>query len=709
MNTPFEGIKAWVGRSDDPFLHQASFAHLKVSRHILFDQNVWTAIFPGLWHADAGYCVGSSLDAGVAFFAFQKLANAEDDSPGFEFSCYQGWVESLEEHRVADGAGVNSWNLAMDPDDCIVVAFVIDPQMSAECALALIATVQWAADLGSQYRLRILTISFEDAPRALRRLLYHYDLGAPHTMSLNPPDSAAALRREVHRLIQVNEDDLVQAFQRESRGDLERQGVISWQKLPQFDHGQDRDVIHVPTMDISVQDRSRSVNSLTITLEEDIEAAFSGFMNQYRAQSTAWVDGCYLRSVPPAFRSPFPLENFDNLHLFLNSHRQQFIYDAVTGQPTWVNLPICHEERLEQVAWTVRTRNIPSRISIYTEASSIDDFISSGSLHRRLKVCNEHVGGFIAATTRQFARWGVDTSSVLCCFFESSIDKMAHLSLLDRLHVQGILGNKESTIGLVGHHLDIFYKVLPVVGFDHRLALFVALPSSNAVVRQVKVQLAAILTAGIRQLFTFDADFWDKTLVLECSGWSTNLAPTGSMWLALGLWRRGALDYDDYSSRKVSQNTKDGKLGLGDCGISVDVATCHEISQAITAICSVFMASEVPMLPVSASEESRVLKSEECIELQKHLLQAYIFQLTRCVDGPDGPILHDMTTRMRIDLDHGIPQWIRFSINLKKSKRSGNANLGPIFGIYHGMERAENSGTVRLSDWTWIPIPVVAD
>ncbi|RSL73886.1 hypothetical protein CEP54_000297 [Fusarium duplospermum] len=707
---PFDEIKAWVNRNDDPFLHQASFAHLKVSRHFLFDESVWSAIFPGLWRADSGYCVGSSLDAGIAFFGFRKLTLLHDDHPGLEFSYYYGWVETLKSWRLADGPGFKSWNTAdIGEPEHLAVVFVIDPQMSAECALALIATVQWAADLGSQYKLRILTISSEDAPRALRRLLYHYNLGEPHTMSLSPPDGFASMRREVHHLVQVNQNDLVQAFQRESRGDLEKQGVISWQKLPQFDHGQDRNVIHVPAMDIFVKDRYYSVNSLAIMLEDEVATVFSGFIDQYRAHSTAWVDACYLRFVPPAFRSPFPLDHFDNLHLFLSSHREQLIYDAVSGQLTLVNLPICHEERLEQIAWAVRTRNIPSRICIYTEASSIDNFISSGSRHRRLKVCNEQVGGFIAAATREFAPWGVDTSSVLCCFFESSIDKMAHVSMLDRLHVQGILGNKESSIGLVGHHLDVFHKVLPVVGFDHRLALFVALPSSNAVVRQVKVQLAALLTAGIDQLFTFDADVSNEDLTQQCSGWTQPLASTGTMWLALGLWRGGALEYDNYRSRRVSEETKDGKLKFDDCGVSVNVATCHEIGHTITAICDAFMAHEIPMLPVNASRESRHLNVDECIELQKHLLQAYIFQLTRRVDGPAGSSLYDVTTRMRIDVNHGMPYWTRSTIDFKRFQETEYANFPSIFGIYHGMEREENSSTIRLSDWTWISTPVVAN
>jgi hypothetical protein len=95
------------------------------------------------------------------------------------------------------------------PTDSLCVAFVIDSQMSAECAISLIATVQWAADVSSQYMIRVMTISSEDASRALRKLLYIYDLGCPHPLSLNPPDSIALVRREVQRVIRTDQSDIV--------------------------------------------------------------------------------------------------------------------------------------------------------------------------------------------------------------------------------------------------------------------------------------------------------------------------------------------------------------------------------------------------------------------------------------------------------------------------------------------------------------------
>ncbi|KAJ4325198.1 hypothetical protein N0V84_003580 [Fusarium piperis] len=681
-STPFAEISAWVNRSDEPFTYQASFAHLKVSRDVLSDESAWSIIIAGLWDAEWGICVGSSLDAGTAYFEHGKLSDIQGDAPNFKFSCYGGWVEMLQGWRVDEG-----WDMDMGTVDLVVVAFVIDPQMSAECALALIATVQWAADISSEYTVRILTISSEDAPRSLRKLLYHCHLCHPHTMSLNPPDSPASMRREVQKIIQTNQSDLIQRFQRESRLDLERQVVISWHTLPPFHLDEDRHIVRTESVDQLVQDRFMLDSNLALMRRGEWEARFLVPVSYSHAQNTASQDCCFVRFVNPALRPPSPLDGFHSLHLFLSSHRTQLIYDAVTGQLTRVNLPVSQDERLEQVAWGIRTRNVPDRICIYTEASTVDEFVSAGSHHRRLKICNEQVGGFIAAACRNFSHWGIDGPSVVSCFFESNIETMAHLNTFSRLHVQGVLGDRELTIGLVGRHATIFDQVLPLVGFDYRLALFVALPSDNAIVRQIKVQLAALLTVGTDRLFAFDEDVSEVDLSPHCGGWSKPLARTGCMWLALGLWKGGAMVYDDY---KVPQDSlsEDGKLRLGESEIMVDISKCHQINKIIKLLCDTIMAQEIPMLPINSSAESRELLPREFLELQKHLLHAYIFQLT---EGAGGPKFYDVSACMSIDATSGIPHWAKSTLDFQRIRQSDLTGNGIVFGIYHGMERDEGS------------------
>ncbi|KAJ4157060.1 hypothetical protein NW754_008702 [Fusarium falciforme] len=712
-NVAFEGIREWASSDSPPGPRNVSFAHLKVSRHCMSDENVWQVIIAGLWDAEWGICVGSSSDAGTAYFAHDKLEDDHegDEGPLFEFLCYHGWRESLSSYRVANGPGLKSWNMDISPTDSLCVAFVIDPQMSAECAISLIATVQWAADVSSQYMIRVLTISSEDAPRALRKLLYIYDLGCPHPLSLNPPDSIASMRREVQRVIRADQSDIVRALQRESQRDLERQVVVSWQhKLPQFDLGENRRIIiRVLELDVYDQDRVFLVTNLTLMRQGDFEHRFSSIINDYRSRSTASLNGCVVRFVPHTSRPPFPLDGFDNVHLILASHRDQIVHDAVTGQLTRINLPICQEERLEQVAWAVRTRNVPTSISIYTESSSVDDFVSSGSHYRRLKICNEQAGGFIAVVVRCLSNWGVDGLSIVCCFFEANIEKSAHLNTISRLHVQGILGDKSLSIGLVGRNSDIFDLALYVLGFDHRLALFVALPSESAVVRQVKVQLAALLSEGIDRLLHFDDDVSEHDLASQSQGWTKPLARTGSMWLALGLWKGFAAKYDDFTTPRTSREAEYGKLKLDDYGVSIDVATCQQISKTINTLCSFFVEQEIPVLPVRSVVELRELRPAEVLELQKHLLHAYIFQLTEQLDGPSGPKFLDISTQMDIDVECGIPHWTKSTLDFERIRKSDLTGTGSIFGIYHGMERTEGSSVVRLSDWTWISTSVVSD
>ncbi|EEU42007.1 uncharacterized protein NECHADRAFT_86154 [Fusarium vanettenii 77-13-4] len=710
-NIAFEGIREWASSDSPPGPRNVSFAHLKVSRHCMSDKNVWQVIIAGLWDAEWGVCVGSSLDAGTAYLAHAQLADDHqgDEGPIFEFLCYYGWRESLEDYRVADGAGLKCWNMDMAPTDSLCVAFVIDPQMSAECALGLIATVHWAADVSPQYMIRVLTISPEDAPRALRKLLYAYGLDSPYPISLNPPDSVASKRREVQKIIQASQKDFVQELQKESRGDLTRQAVISWHNLPHFDLDEDRHISRIAERDVYEQDRVFLVTNLTMMSQGDVEDRFSGLINDYRNSATARLDGCVIRFVPHTSRPPFPLDGFDNLHIFLSSHREQVIHDAVTGQLTRVNLPVCQEERLQQVAWAFRTRNVPASIAIYTEASSLDEFVSSGSHYRRLKVCNEQAGGFVAGVVLGFAHWGLDGPSIISCFFESNLERSAHINRWSHLHIQGILGDKGTSVGLVGKHSVIFNQVLQVLGFDHRLALLVALPSESAVVRQVKVQLAALLSAGIKRLFIFHDDVLEKDLVSHCQGWSKPLARTGSLWLALGLWKGLATAYDDFSTPRTLREAEDGMLTLVDSGVSFNLVTCQQINKTITTLCNLIMEQEIPMLPVRSFREVQELRPVEVLELQKHLLHAYIFQLTQQFDGLNGPMFVDLSTRVNIDQEFGIPHWTKSTLDFDRIKKSDLTGRGSIFGIYHGMERSEGSGQVRLSDWTWISTSVVAD
>ncbi|KAL6354988.1 hypothetical protein LRP88_12346 [Fusarium phalaenopsidis] len=519
------------------------------------------------------------------------------------------------------------------------------------------------------------------------------------------------MRRKVQRVIRTDQSYIVRALQRESQRDPERQIIISWQhKLPQFDLGENRRIIiRVLELDIYDQDRVFLVTNLTLMRQGDFEHRFSSIINDCRSRSTASLDGCVIRFVPHTSRPSFPLDGFDNVHLILTSHREQIIHDAVTGQLTRINLPICQEERLEQVAWAVRTRNVPTSISIYTESSSVDDFVSSGSHYRRLKICNEQAGGFIAVVVRCLANWGVDGPSIVCCFFEANIEKSAHLNTISRLHVQGILSDKSLSIGLVGRYSDIFDLALCVLGFNHHLALFVALPSESAVVRQVKMQLVALLSEGIDILLHFDDDVSEHDLASQCQGWAKPLARTGSMWLVLGLWKGFAVKSDDFTTPKTSREAEDGKLRLDYYGVSIDVTTCQQISKTINTLCSFFVEQEIPVLPVRSVVELRELRPTEVLELQKHLLHVYIFQLTEQLDGPNGPKFLDVSSQMDIDFEWGIPHWTKSALDFERIRKSDLIGTGSIFGIYHGMERTEGSSVVRLSDWTWISTSLIAD
>ncbi|KAM0548034.1 hypothetical protein ACHAPJ_010092 [Fusarium lateritium] len=421
----------------------------------------------------------------------------------------------------------------------------------------------------------------------------------------------------------------------------------------------------------------------------------------------------------------------ENMHRIAITKGCTTIFDSFTEQVTSITFRTSEEERREQIAWSESAAHALDTIFIYTDESSTDAFLRQGTQDRRLKVCNEHAAGFITSLVCLVdSGWGVDIGKAISCFFTSDTDMSTSELILGRLAQQHVTSHMPDdqevddyaefpiSLGDIGKRSYILQSILPIVDFDHRLALFIVLPYESSVVLRTKLQLAAILITGIDRLFTFPPlgsktrKQYRRSLVKACRGWTTPLAHTGSIWLAVGLWRR---------SLSISQETHpDGghsdDIRIPGVGVTVNSAMARQAQQTLTSLTNNMLMKEVAILPDHVPE-SRQLTSKECFILHKHLAQAYWYQLTTVTCDVDGHPAVELHEKPQGGIFVDLPPWVKNTVefkNLAKADMSSyrrdivyDVHEGTILGMFQGMYRDACSSNILLNDWTWIPTAAV--
>ncbi|PCD30481.1 hypothetical protein AU210_010162 [Fusarium oxysporum f. sp. radicis-cucumerinum] len=196
---------------------------------------------------------------------------------------------------------------------------------------------------------------------------------------------------------------------------------------------------------------------------------------------------------------PLEIHNFDELHLVMGtSGIYQKAWDDISRQvielPHWASM----EDRHLQ-SWWIRQPSIPSR-TLYTGT-------------------------------------GIDPDAALSCFVRQA-QRAQEMSL--RLHIQRLTA--KDGLDLSEKEAGIFRTVVSLLGYDHRLALFVALDSGPEA-RRVKVQLTIMLKHGMdRTIRIHSSVFNDRkrynSVLRGCYGLGSSMARQGTMWLNLGLLKR---------------------------------------------------------------------------------------------------------------------------------------------------------------------------
>ncbi|KAJ4262937.1 hypothetical protein NW762_006550 [Fusarium torreyae] len=733
-----DAIQAWVAPRNDKRLPDVRFSHASVPSDWVLDKYMWTDLLRAVClkgPADV-WVVGPTARTDIAALAWNEL----DDSPthfdnaAINFTYYE-FFAYLEQCREEPGVGVEAWNYD-DEDDAQTVILLLDPQMGADCALAMLSAVHWATDICHVVPVRIMTISFSKCPESLERLLARYGHPAPSPLAFafTPTIIMAAARQGFQQVIQVpdcSNDNLPRALSRALKQDVGRQIVVcfppwAWaDQLLRQDHGP---FVEMRTKDGDLEDRLSIRNKIPW---KNLGAYERKDVNTNMHRIIANTQGCTVLYSRPGFRPPFPLEGFDQIHLRLSSYRQQKVFDSFTRQVTSITLRTSEEERREQLAWSASAAHASDTIFIYTDESSTDAFLHQGTRDRRLKVCNEHAAGFITSLVCLVdAGWGVDIGRVISCFFISETDQSTSELILYRLRNLDFTSHEPeddefqdyeefpTSLGSIGKLSHVLQSILPIVDFDYRLALFIALPYESSVVLKTKLQLAAILTTGIDRLFSFPPlgsktqKQYRRSLIKACRGWTISLAHTGSIWLAVGLWRR---------SLSISQETHpDGghsdDIRIPDVGVTVNSAMARQVQQTLTSLTNHMLMGEVAVLP-DHYPESRQLRSEERFILHKHLARAYWNQLTTVMCNVGNHPVVELHEKPQGGGFVDLPPWVKNTVNFKSlakrdlSSRGRDAvwkvHKGTILGMFQGMCREARSSNILLNDWTWIPTAAV--
>ncbi|KAF5612480.1 uncharacterized protein FTJAE_14080 [Fusarium tjaetaba] len=394
---------------------------------------------------------------------------------------------------------------------------------------------------------------------------------------------------------------------------------------------------------------------------------------------------------------PLVLKNFDQLHVVMGaSGINKKAWDDFSRQV--IELPhFASTEDRHLQSWWVNQPSIPARF-LYTGGQNMRLFIEAGMSRLRL-VENTQLGGFIASVV-DIASWGIDPGAAVGCFVREP-QRAQEMSL--RLRTQGITAKDGLGLGLSGKETVVFRSVISLLGYDHRLALFVAL-DSRPEVRRVKVQLAAMLKYSSNQVISINTTVFDdrkkySSVLRGCHGHGSSMARQGTMWLNLGLLKR----HQNMSELQNADGSPEDTLSelvrvRPDRALLIHTET-GEILNCLTNL-GVSVDNDN-----SVAHESKELGSDAKDEISFHLARAFPHNLVvtenLSANEKDAPRLcHNvMSTWLQLKQD-GRARLVDINSYLKKER-------GSAFGICCDFGR-DHHRNHTFNDWTYIPMIVIA-
>ncbi|EEU41172.1 uncharacterized protein NECHADRAFT_83320 [Fusarium vanettenii 77-13-4] len=709
MNTnapPFQQLHDDIGSflrgPLDPSSRDVRFGHLSLPHNHWARINIGAQIIDSIHRTDRSMGIALVLSPVELELIDGDYDGLPEDAGPFNFKAidYSRCLHILRSNRETPGGqGPAAWKNEPQPEgwnednvcpDRMIFVLSLDLSLRADCALALIGLVQWALDVSHRWtsKIRLLTVSSclnNNLLSALVRLredfpVAHFDFDSN---DLDPPSP----------------DAIVHA-------------PLSW--VPRWvsnvmrdaDLGSRHAILYVPTSDFS------TLLGMTLNERSPLSAVFSWLgqgehftfagpiLERLRCQipEDAPESRAMIIDVDPEFPIPGFLDGFTHAHIVLGTESWGILFDATSRQLVSTMYELTADER-HAMQWWCQQPNIPEdNLHIYAGPDGLEGYLDAAPSRRRVHVENTQAGGFIAAVF-DMAPWGLDPARVLPYFIHSSLVLQ---EMSNRLFAQGIIQAAPQQLALRGRQVTTFRAVLPHTQYDHRLAYFIALDSSNSTVLSIKLQVATLLMILPTHRIQINADVLPLAdLVQTCWGYGRGLASTGYLWMMLGLWKRLALEHGEFNFPEHFQYEVGITLMAAQGGIQVNSIAARLFRHFLWELKEDFSVEELP--EVSIAEEMDDLTEAQVTELQQHLLLAFIHQLVLTNRVSDTELEHTIvatgTKLVRVESgpDHlGVATVDRLGKN------------GTLFGFCTSLFRIEGGHLVGKG-WTWIPSDVVTE
>ncbi|KAF4472481.1 hypothetical protein FALBO_606 [Fusarium albosuccineum] len=512
---------------------------------------------------------------------------------------YVEFFNSLKSHR-RPGVGRMGWEPL---NENTVIMFLIDPTFPADCALALTALVQWAMNVHTLTTLRVITASIDSNYDVVQRLVKLQD---PH-VTVNQVDLASLSDQDHIRNADICEASNEQAIAQE---------IFEFAKANP-DHPQTIISFHTGNLQGALEELIREAGMPEMNVTAVSTAKCVPALMNFVRQTDGFRPFRFLEVYPAFPFTPMALAGNTDVHIVLGSWCvSSSIWNNKIGQNAISQIKTSREQRIAQMCWARQPHALQTRI--YLEGDNLTSFMATHHARRRL-IEGQQLGGFIASVV-DISSWGIDTIPTIRCMVR---DARLIAEQMHRLRVQRVICDEG--LALSTSEANAFRAALPVVQFDHRRALFVALDATPRV-RLVKVQLAVLMTAGVHGTWSIspsageDADLREQ--IFDCCwGYGRRMARQGAMWLALGLWKHLIRSQDDPDGRLLRYNAVN-RL------VSIERNDMRRLKQQLEDLLTALREQNIPLpLDTSVRDEIEDVNAQEQIQLQSHLLRAFISQL----------------------------------------------------------------------------------
>lgn len=602
---------------------------------------------------------------------------------------------ALRANRREAGSHRRAWNGTYDlkewhekaimPKRALVVIH-LDRQVSADSALALIALVQWAFDviIDTRCRIHILTMS----TYGIRNIVP--DLAKRRAPDLAIPELDLAPFGDLDPIANarvIQHQDIASQLHRAILSSNGRPVAIIFLGNQDLFHG------IVQFCDWHKQ----SLGERTVECPSDDIDAFR-----------RWEEKEEEEEDPPTIRLirldgncpiiPIAFEGFDQVHIVLGHNYQEVAWNNQAGQLVDFHRVTARSERRDQIWWA---RQPNARVTcVYTGGSELEAFLETGH-HRHRLTEDSHMGGFMASVFNM-STWGIDPRMAFGRCVRATESRTAS-EILHRLTVQGIIS--QEVFVLPEPDARAFRQILPLVNYDHRLALFVAIDSGNSdtIVRMVKIQLAALISSGFQDVLWIQCENLKAAMetdprllsqmIRACVGYGRRLARQGTMWLVLGLWKH-------FIHAESSGQNREFRA-LYDV-VEVDQSRSPIAQDLVDTMC-LYLRRVGIAVPSGMNVAAEVgdINETQARQLQAHLLRSYLYQLIggKLLEGQTKLSHKIIATDTRIG-ELGVP-------DLEEMHRKEGSEM--IFGVCHSLSKRVGQSLVFAADWTYIPADIVAE